>query len=73
MITPSGGVSLASVAPIQFGSDGAQASVGALVGVTAGVSVVSILVSGVVVGMLTTSVSESRACTVRATAVEISD
>jgi hypothetical protein len=73
MMTPSGGVSLTSVAPIQFGSDGTEASVGALVGVTAGVTVVSMLVSGVVVGRLTTSVSESRACTVCATAVEMSD
>ena len=73
MITPSGGVSLTSVAPIQFGSDGAEASVGAFVGVIAGVIVVSMLVSGVVVGRLTTTVSESRACTVCATAVERAD
>src|SRR5687767_4261030 len=72
-ITPSGGVSATSVAPIQFGSDGAEARVGALVGITVGPVVTPLLISGVVVGTLTTSVNESRACTVCATAVEMSD
>jgi hypothetical protein len=73
MITPSGGVSATSVAPIQFGSDGAEARVGALVGVIACVALTSLLISGVRVETLTTSVSESRACTVCATAVEMAE
>jgi hypothetical protein len=73
-MTPSGGFSLTREALAQLGSAGAEASVGAAVGVTAGTGVPAGRVAcGVSVGRLDTSVSDSPACTVWATAVEIVD
>src|SRR5215216_2763621 len=70
---PSGGFSPTRVALAQFGSTGAAAaSVGRFVGVTA-MAVVSTgsVTCGVMVGKLATSVNDSPAWTVCATAVEI--
>ena len=49
-MVPSGGFSPTRVAATQFGSDGAETNVGALVGVMAAPAVTVILISGVLEG-----------------------
>ena len=70
-IVPSGGFSPTRFAATQFGSDGAETSVGALVGVRAPPAVAVTLIGGVIVGAIAISVSDWPACTVWATDVEM--